>query len=118
MEPDIKLSQHDGELLSHPTSYRSLIGKLIYLTITRPNISYAINRLSQFLQEPRLPHFKAAQRILQYLKGNPAQGLLFHSSSQPQLTAFVESNFPSRDTQLKIFSDADWGTCPDTRRFI
>ncbi|KAL5559734.1 hypothetical protein UlMin_035945 [Ulmus minor] len=71
MEVNVKLSQDDGEELSDLALYRRLIGKLLYLTITRPNLSYAMNKLSQFLSKPRLPHFQAAQRVLQYVKGSP-----------------------------------------------
>ncbi|KAL5558898.1 hypothetical protein UlMin_035109 [Ulmus minor] len=81
MEVNVKLSQDDGEELSDPALYRRLIGKLLYLTITRPDLSYAVNKLSRFLSKPRLPHFQAAQRVLQYVKGTPIQGLFFSSSS-------------------------------------
>ncbi|KAL5560523.1 hypothetical protein UlMin_036734 [Ulmus minor] len=59
MEPNLKLSQEDGELFDDPSLYRRLIGKLLYLTITRPNLSYVVNRLSQFLAKPRITHYKA-----------------------------------------------------------
>ena len=95
MEENFKLSKDDGELIEDPTVYRMLIGKLLYLTISRPDLSYTINRLSQFLVQPRKPHLIAAQRVLQYLKGSPSQGLFFSSVSK-----------------------ADWASCPDTRRFI
>ena len=58
MEPNVKLSQEEGEVLEDPAVYRRLIGSLLYLTITRPDLSYSVNRLSQFLAKPRLPHFK------------------------------------------------------------
>ncbi|KAL5578964.1 hypothetical protein UlMin_011406 [Ulmus minor] len=119
MEVNVKLSQDDGEELSDPAIYRRLIGKLLYLTITRPDLSYAVNKLSQFLSKPRLPHFQAAQRVLQYLKGSLGQGLFFSSSSAVQLRAFAEAQFPgASDVQLKVFSDADWASCPDTRCFV
>lgn len=81
--------------------YREIIGRLLYLCITRPDITYAVNRLSQFLSCPTDVHLQAAYQILKYLKNNPGQGLFY--SAQP-------------DICLNGFADADWGTCLDTRR--
>ncbi|KAM6563991.1 hypothetical protein CsatB_023989 [Cannabis sativa] len=106
------------ELLFDPTTYRSLIGKLIYKTITRPDISYTVNRFIQFCSAPRHPHLHAAQCILQYLKGFSGQGLFFHCTHSTQLKAYTESNLSVNEVQLKVFSDADWGACPDTRRSV
>lgn len=58
--------------LEDNTSYRKLIGKLLYLTNTRPDISYAVQQLSQHLENPHEAHLNAANRILRYLKGKPA----------------------------------------------
>ncbi|KAL5547115.1 hypothetical protein UlMin_006802 [Ulmus minor] len=116
MELNLKLSQDEGDLLPDASLYRRLIGKLLYLTITRPDLSYAVNRLSQFLSQPRLPHFKAVQRVLQYVKGTPGQGLFFPSKSEVELRAYVESDLSTiAKTQFKVFSDADWAGCADTR---
>uniref|UniRef100_A0A803NL64 Polyprotein n=1 Tax=Cannabis sativa TaxID=3483 RepID=A0A803NL64_CANSA len=104
MEPNIKLSNSDGDLLPNPTQYRSLISKLLYLTITNPDISFAVNKLSQFLQSLREPHMTDATRILQYLKSTHGQGLIF----------YVEC--PA--IHFQAFADADWGACLDTRRSI
>ncbi|RVW96508.1 Retrovirus-related Pol polyprotein from transposon RE1 [Vitis vinifera] len=73
MQPNMQLSQDDGELLTDPNMYRRLIGKLIYLTFTRPNLTYSVNKLSQFLCQLRRPHLQAIYRILQYIKGSPGK---------------------------------------------
>ncbi|KAM2881066.1 hypothetical protein COP2_014191 [Malus domestica] len=103
MEQNLVLTSTDGALLNDPTKYRRLIGRLIYLTVTRPNIVYPVRTLSQFMHEPRKPHWDAAMRILRYIKGTPGQGLLFP----------VNNNL-----DLKAFCDSDWGRCRATRRSV
>ena len=63
-----KLSIYDGDKLPGPEVYRRVIGKLLYLNMIKPDISYAIQQLSQFLSDPRMSHFLAAQHALKYLK--------------------------------------------------
>ena len=69
MEENFRLSKHECDILKDPSAYRRLIGRLLYLTITRHVITFAIQRLSQYMAKPRKPHLIAVQRILQYLKG-------------------------------------------------
>ncbi|XP_048637564.1 uncharacterized mitochondrial protein AtMg00810-like [Brassica napus] len=96
-----KLSQDDGDPIHNPTEYRSIAGALQYLTLTRPDIQYAVHQLCLYMHDPRLPHLNALKRVLRYLKGTLDQGL--------QL-------FKSTSTQLTAYTDADWTGCPDTRR--
>ncbi|XP_021833305.1 uncharacterized protein LOC110773107 [Prunus avium] len=102
MDPDTTLSS-TGEQLKDPTRYRCLVGKLIYLTITRPEITFAVNTLSQFMQEPKRQHLDAVNRLLHYLKGAPGQGLLFSTQNKLKLIGYC---------------DADWARCPMTRRSV
>ena len=69
IEADMFGCKGDRELLQDVGQYRRLIGKLIYLTLSRPNITYAMHRLSQFLSQSKVPHIRAVTRILQYIKG-------------------------------------------------
>ncbi|XP_019178292.1 PREDICTED: uncharacterized protein LOC109173508 [Ipomoea nil] len=83
--PSHKLSKHIGEPLEDNTLYRKIVGKLLYLTITRPDISFATQQLSQFLDCPTHSHLQAAHRVLRYIKAAPAQGLFFPSTSDLKL---------------------------------
>ena len=74
MDPNKKLLMDEGELFEDPSRYRRLVGKLNYLTITRPNISYAVSVVSQFLEAPRVSHWEAVTRTIRYLKGQPSLG--------------------------------------------
>ncbi|XP_014492228.1 uncharacterized protein LOC106754687 [Vigna radiata var. radiata] len=85
------------------SSYRRLIGRLIYLTNTRPDITFSVYNLSQFVFPPTSLHQQAAHRILRYLKGSPGNGILFQRTNT---------------NQLKAYSDSDWATCPESRKFI
>ena len=100
MEANYKLALPDRPVIKDPTRYRRLVGRLIYLTITRPELCYAVHILSQFMQAPKEAHMEAARRVLQYLKGNPGQGLLLKVTP---------------DLNVSAFCDSDWGACPLTR---
>ncbi|XP_071727267.1 uncharacterized mitochondrial protein AtMg00810-like [Rutidosis leptorrhynchoides] len=96
-----KLSSSKGKPYSNPTLYRSLAGALQYLTFTRPNISYAVQRVCLHMHDPRECHMDALKRIIRYIQGTLSFGM--------QLT---KSSFQS----LVSYTDADWGGCPDTRQ--
>ncbi|MED6133630.1 hypothetical protein PIB30_116809 [Stylosanthes scabra] len=103
MDYTIKLARNSGTPLALNSEYRRLIGRLLYLTNTRPEIGYAVGKLSQYLDCPTNLHFEAALRVLKYLKTASGTSLWFS----------VET-----DLEPTGFSDSDWGTCPDTRRSI
>ena len=69
LEVNAKLHQQDGDLLPDPTFYRRLVGSLVYLTITRPDLSYAVNLVSQFMTAPRHHHLATVKRLIRYILG-------------------------------------------------
>uniref|UniRef100_A0A3Q7GAZ3 Reverse transcriptase Ty1/copia-type domain-containing protein n=1 Tax=Solanum lycopersicum TaxID=4081 RepID=A0A3Q7GAZ3_SOLLC len=74
-----------------------LIGRLLYLTMTRPDIAYAVQLLSQFMHKPKESHMLAALRVIRYIKNSPGLGMLMSSASSHSLTAYC---------------DSDWEACP------
>ena len=99
----LKLTTECGTLLSDPSYYRMIVGKLNYLTNTRPDLAYAAQTLSQFMQSPRTSHLQALEHVLKYIKGTVSQGLLIQGSNQ---------------VVLQAYSDSDWAACSTTRRSI
>ena len=100
---NLKLTADDGPLFHDAELYRSLVGKLNFLTNTRPDLSYIVQMLSQFLQHPRLPHYEALLHTLRYIHHTTGQGILLKGADK--LT-------------LQAFSDSDWASCPDSRRSV
>ena len=102
MDPSIKLVQDSLEpVLPDPTIYIRLVGKMMYLTITHPDITFAVNRLCQFASAPKQSHLQAAYKVLHYLKSTLGKGIFYSVHS---------------DLLLKCFTDADWSSFADTRR--
>nr|GEW11527.1 hypothetical protein [Tanacetum cinerariifolium] len=92
------------KFLVNVTSYQRLVGKLIYLTLTRPDISYVVHCLSQYMHAPLKSHFDIALRLLKYLKLAPGFGVQFVKR---------RSVF-----DIKSFLDSDWAKCLVTRRSV
>ncbi|KAL0304653.1 UNVERIFIED_CONTAM: Retrovirus-related Pol polyprotein from transposon RE2 [Sesamum angustifolium] len=101
--PDLKLTIDSGAQLQNPDMYRRLVGRLLYLGCTRPDISHSVQQLSQYLSHPCDMHWTAALHVVRYLKGNPSKGIFLPASNR---------------FQLKAFCDADWASCADTRRSL
>lgn len=86
-------------VLQQPSIYRSTVGALQYLTLTRPDISFAVNKLSQFLKSPTELHWQACKRVLRYIKGTISHGL--------QAAAKFS---------LECYADADWASSVQDRK--
>jgi hypothetical protein len=96
-----KLAVDSEPPVQDPSQFQSIVGALQYLTFTRPGIAYVVQQVCLHMHDPRESHLTAMKRIMRYLRGTPDYGLLL---------------LRSRSTDLAIYTDADWASCPDTRR--
>lgn len=103
MELNVHLRASVGEPLSDPTRYRHLVGSLVYLAVTCPDISYPVHVLSQFVSAPTHVHYSHLLRVLRYLRGTVSRRLFFPRSSS---------------LQLRAYSDATWASDPSDRRSL
>lgn len=72
--------------------YQRLVGKLIYLSLTRPDIAYSVSVVSQYMHSPTKRHLEAVQQILRYLKGTPGKGLLFRKTDRRDVVGFADAD--------------------------
>ena len=100
--PNTRLSPTDGALLSNPHEFRSLVGSLHYLTFTRPDLSFAVQQVCQFMSNPTDKHLIAAKRILRYVNGTLHHGVFLQPGP----------------LSLFAFSDSDWTGDPFDRHSI
>uniref|UniRef100_A0A2N9F539 Reverse transcriptase Ty1/copia-type domain-containing protein n=1 Tax=Fagus sylvatica TaxID=28930 RepID=A0A2N9F539_FAGSY len=100
MASSTNLSAYEGEPFSDHTLFRSTVGALQYLSITRPDIAFTVNKLSQFMHKPTQPHWQSVKRLLRYLKSTIQFGLHIYRSSC---------------STLQAYSDADWAGNKDDR---
>ncbi|KAJ7954112.1 Retrovirus-related Pol polyprotein from transposon TNT 1-94 [Quillaja saponaria] len=100
IEANHKLQSDDGECVDRER-YQRLVGKLLYLSHTRPDIAYAVSVVSQFMHDPHFAHLDAVHRILRYLKSAAGKGLLFEKH---------------KSLKLEAYTDADWAGSLDDRR--
>lgn len=98
-----KLDVSTAPLMDNPESYRRLVARLIYQSITRPELSYCVHVLAQFIQQPRLDHWEEALRVVLYLKGHLGKGIFLKADC---------------DLHLSAYCDSDWASCLITRRSL
>ncbi|XP_070020076.1 uncharacterized mitochondrial protein AtMg00810-like [Nicotiana sylvestris] len=90
-------------VLLDPEPYQRLVGRLLYPTMTRPDITYVVQVLSQFMHKPKRSHMDTALRLIKYVKNAPGLGLLLSSQQSGNLVAFC---------------DSDWAFCPQSRKSV
>ncbi|KAH9697911.1 retrovirus-related pol polyprotein from transposon RE1 [Citrus sinensis] len=101
IDPNMKLQPAKIEDVTNIDRYQCLVGRLIYLSHTRPNIAFAVSLVSQFMHAPGPEHFETVYRILRYLKGSPGKGLLLRKNGH---------------LQVEVYTDADWAGSVTDRR--
>ena len=101
IEPAKRSNLEDGSSPANKDRYQSLVGKLIYLTHTRPDIGFAVSMASRHMTNPTNIHMNAVNRILQYLKGTPGRGLYFKKNS---------------NRGIEVYTDSDWAGCVVDRK--
>ena len=101
-----KLTPEDSKALSADVPYRSAIGSLMYLMIcTRPDLGFAVGRLSQYCEEPLRCHWNAVKRVYRYVKGTQNMGILYDAKSET-----------SPDSPIVGYCDSDWAGCNESRK--
>jgi hypothetical protein len=100
IDQKFKLSAEAGELVDRER-YQRLVGRLIYLSHTRPNISFAVSVVSRYMHDPREGHMDAVYQILRYLKNAPGKGLIFRKNGH---------------LNIEGYCDSDWASCPDDKK--
>jgi hypothetical protein len=103
MELNVKLRPTDGDPLPDPMRYRHLVGSLVYLAVTRPDLSYPVHILSQFVSASTTVHYSHLLRVLRYLRGTITRCLFFPRSSS---------------LHLQCYSNAMWASDPTDRRSL
>ena len=93
MDSNIQFSKDEGEDFVDASRYRRLVGKLIYLTVTRPDITFVVGIVSQFMQTPEQQHWEAVCYILRYLKSAPDKGLVLKPSDNLEIIGFSDTSW-------------------------
>lgn len=101
IEENLKLSIHPQQIHTNKERYQRLVGRLMYLAHTRPNLAYVLSVISQFMHSPSEEHMKVVTRVLRYLKSSPGKGILFKKGE---------------NLKIEGYTDADWAGSIEDRR--
>ena len=104
-----RLSEALGEKKVDRKMYQRLVGRLIYLAHTRPNIAYSVSVISQFMHDPREIHLLAAYRVLHYVEAHPGKRILFKKTSNIALAIYTDAYFAG--SPLDRWSTTGYCTC-------
>ena len=93
MEQTVKMSASAGKDFEDATMYRQLVGSLIYLTLTRPDISYAVGVMSRYMQNPKKSHLEAVRRILRYVKATLRYGIMYKRGGGCKIVGYCDADY-------------------------
>ena len=93
IDPNRKLCDNQSEERVDTSQYQRLVGKLIYLAHTQPDIAFIVNLVSQYMHSPTREHLEAAYRILRYLKGSLGRGLYFKKGDHRGLAIYIDADW-------------------------
>ncbi|KAJ8898899.1 hypothetical protein K2173_008208 [Erythroxylum novogranatense] len=102
----LKLSSESGELLEDVSKYQRVVGRLLYLEFTRPDITYVVHQLSQYVHAPRTVHWNCAMYVLKYLKGCPSLGLFYPVSTGFQPVVYNDADWAASEAEYRSMADA------------
>ncbi|KAG7547302.1 Reverse transcriptase RNA-dependent DNA polymerase [Arabidopsis suecica] len=93
MVPGSKLDIDEGGERVDDTFYKQIIGSLLYITTTRPDLQFSVSLLSRFMSKPTVLHLQAAKRVLRYLKGTMEFGIWYKGGGNGELLVYTDSDF-------------------------
>ena len=103
IEPNAKLCALEGKDLEDATMYRQLVGSLIYLTLTRPDISFAVGVMSRYMQSPKKTHLESVRRILRYVKSTLGYGIMYKKGGDCRLVGYCDADYTGdHDTVVQL----------------
>ncbi|XP_061354632.1 secreted RxLR effector protein 161-like [Gastrolobium bilobum] len=98
IEMNHSLAVYPDQVAADKNRYQRLVGKLIYLSHTRPDIAYSVSIMSRFMHSPSEQHMNAVYRILRYLKGSPGKGLLYCKNNEARIEGYSDSDWAGDKT--------------------
>jgi hypothetical protein len=104
MELNVQLHASDGDALPDLTCYHHIIGSLVYLVVTHPDISYPVHFLSQFVSAPTTIHYSHLLHVMRYLRGTLTRRLFFPCSSSLQLQAYSDATWVRDPMDIRSLS--------------
>jgi hypothetical protein len=93
MDSNVRLQEDEGKELEDVTMYRQLVGSLIYLTLTRPDISYPVGVVSRYMSNPKKPHLDVVRHILRHVKGTINFGILYKRIKDCQVMGYCDADY-------------------------